>query len=439
MVRSWWRWLAVLVLGGGLAATTPAPSRAAEMKPMDADVPHADSVLTLAWIERTVLERNPTLAAARSAWREAEARAQRSPALPDPMADFVLAPRSLGSSTVDPAYRVDIRQRLPLFGQRGLERRGLESEGEAAGYDYQTARLDLLRDARVAYYEYYRVARSLEINHDLLDLVRHFREVALAKYAAGTVGQTDPLQADVELAMLNHETASLARERRIVVARLKALLHLPQEMALPEPPGDTAPPDMPSAAERRAALTAAAWPELSAAQARVAARRAQVTLARRQRLPEWTLGAAYDRFWSEPELRTSVALSLDLPLNLGRLRSAEREARAGLELAEAQRAAARDGAELRVEESSASLEESLHELEIMQDQVVPTSVRTVQAVRAAYEANRSDFYALLNAQRDLARARLGYYAALVRAHQARAELRRALASDAPAPGAGARP
>ena len=75
----------------------------------------------------------------------------------------------------------------------------------------------------------------------------------------------------------------------------------------------------------------------------------------------------------------------------------------------------------------------------MQDEVVPTSVRTVQAVRAAYEANRSDFYALLNAQRDLARARLGYYAALVRAHQARAELQRALASDAPAPGAGARP
>src|SRR5439155_9563301 len=195
-------------------------------------------------------------------------------------------------------------------------------------YEYHTARLDLLQDARVAYYEYYRVARSQEINHDLLDLVRHFREVALAKYAAGTVGQTDPLQADVELAMLNHETASLLRERRIVVARLKALLHLPQEMALPEPPGDTAPPDVPSVEERRAARTAAAWPELGAAQARVAARRAQVTLARRERLPEWTIGAAYDRFWSEPALPTSLALSFDLPLNLGRLRRAERDARA---------------------------------------------------------------------------------------------------------------
>ena len=70
----------------------------------------------------------------------------------------------------------------------------------------------------------------------------------------------------------------------------------------------------------------------------------------------------------------------------------------------------------------------------MRDLVVPASERTVKAVRAAYEANRSDFLTLLNAARDLARTRLEFYEAVATAHQAQAELQRAIASDAVSPG-----
>ncbi len=423
-------WLARgLVVLLGLTSTVYA--RAAEVAGPDS-LP-SDSALSLAWVERTALARNPSLAAMREAWREAGARAEQAGALEDPMLDGMLAPRSLGSRSVDPAYRVEITQQIPIFGQRALRRRTARAEGEVAAYDFETARLDLLRDVREAYFDYYRVCRGQETNRELVELMSESRRVALAKYSAGTVGQTDPLQAETELAMLEHESVALAQQRRMILARLRAFLHLPQTTMLPEPPRDLPLPEAPATGEWLSARMQPKWPELAAADASVKARRASLSLAHRERLPGFGFGFAYDRFWSETDLRPSVSASINLPLNFGRLAAQEGEARAALSQAEAERLAVRDRIEQRIEEASASLGLDLHDIEIMRGAVLPASEHSLKAIRAAYEANRSDFLTLLNATRDLAKARLELYEAQVMAHQAQAELQRALAADAASP------
>ena len=420
------------VLGLGMALLAVSTARAGA--PAAPDSLPTDSTLSLGWVERTALVRNPSLSAMREAWRAARARADQAGALEDPVLDAMVAPRSVGNGTMDAAYRVGITQRFPLFGQRGLRHVAAAAEGDVAAGDLAAARLDLLRDVRDAYYEYYRVGRAEETNRELVELMRQFRKVALAKYSAGTVGQPDPLQAEAELVMLDHQAVVLGQQHRVIVARLRALLHVPQATVMPGPPRELPLPEAPGTARRLEAGKEAPWPELQAADARVRARRAEFALARRERLPESTWGLAYDRFWSEPELRTSVGLSLNLPLHWGRLAAHERETRAALDMVEAERLATRDRIDQGIEEASAALGEGLHDVEIMRDQVVPATERTVRAIRGAYEANRSDFLTLLNAVRDLARTRLDFYEAVARAHQAQARLQRALASDVVPPG-----
>src|SRR6185312_2988617 len=82
----------------------------------------------------------------------------------------------------------------------------------------------------------YLIDRAAETNRELIDLVEEIRRVAVQKYAAGLVGQTDALQAEVELAMLDHERIGLSRDRRVVEARLRALLHDRSGRPLPPPP-----------------------------------------------------------------------------------------------------------------------------------------------------------------------------------------------------------
>jgi outer membrane protein TolC len=425
--RTWLAWALVPLLSPLLTAYVHAADVASS------DSLPSDSTLSLAWAERTAVARNPSLAAMRSAWREAAARGGQAGALEDPVLDVMLAPRSLGTGAVEPAYRIGITQQFPLFGQRGLRRRAARDEAGVAASDFETARLDLLRDVRQAYFDFYRVCRAQETNRELVGLMGESHRVALAKYASGSVGQTDPLQAETELAMLEHNGVVLGQQRRMILARLRALLHLPQGTPLPEPPRDLPAPDAPDTGEWLKAQMHPNWPELAAADASVRARQASLVLARRDRLPSLGFSAAYDRFWNETELRPSIGVSLNLPLNPGRLAAQQREARAALSKAEFERQAVRDRIEQRIEEASASLGLYLHDIEIMRGAVIPANERSLKAIRAAYEANRSDFLTLLNATRDLARVRLELYGAEVLAQQAQAELKRALAADATTP------
>jgi outer membrane protein, heavy metal efflux system len=407
-----------------VAVLAAGPAQAAH----EADV--SDSTLTLPALERAVLEHNPSLAAVRASLAEAEARSRREGSLEDARAQAWVAPRSLGSDAVDPAWGISVEQPLPLFGQRGLARREARAERDAARGDLDTARLDLLRETRRAYYDDYHWWVVHQTTTDVLALMRSIRQSALARYASGSVGQQDVLQADVEIAMLEHEAVSAERNRHVVESRLRALLHLPPVQLLPPPSPSLAPPEPDRAHAILAARGRAPWPELEAAEARIEARRAQVDRAGRDRFPGTSLIAEYDRAMVEPEWRTRVGLAITLPFNPGRVAAGQDEARARLDRAIAERDAQRDQLERRLAEAATQLEESLHELGILRDQLVPSTERAVVAARAGYESGKGDFSALLGALRDHQRARLEYHRTIAAANDAAAELERAMGGPA---------
>lgn len=415
--------LAALVLVGTLA---PKVTYAEDLVVADSA---GRPVLSLAALERVVLERNPGVTQARAAWAEARARVEVAGAFEDPMVDVMVAPRSFHSSAVEPAWRVELTQALPLFGQRGLRRASARYEARSAEEELRMMRLDLVQMTRAAYYEYYRIARSQEANRELAMLLGRMRRVALARYAAGTVEQQDPLRADVELAMLDHEVVTLDRQRLVVVAMLNTLMHRPAEGALAAPPLSIAPPDTTLRHGDLAPRARAQRPELRMADAHVDAANAALRLSRRERLPDASLGVAYDRFWTEPELRTSVTMGLSLPILSGR-GAGVREMRAGLQRAEARREVVRDSIELQVAVAAARFHEQAHDLEIAALRRIPLSERALRSARASYEAGRTDFTALLDAMRDHLNARLDYYASLSMLHMARADLDRALGDPA---------
>ncbi len=395
------------------------------------DALFAAPTLELASLERSVLERNPSLAAMRASWAAMEARADRERAWEDPRVDVMVAPQSFGSSAVDKGYSVGLMQPIPLFGARAFRSRAAHAMARSGAQEFRTSRLDLLMETRRLYYQYYLAVRGAETNRELTELLEQFRRVALQKYAAGTVGQQDALQAEVELAMLDHERVALSRTRRTIMARLRALLHDESSRTLPEPPPDLPGPAHSGHADSSLASSALAAalanrPELRAREALREARSAELGLARRSRIPEVMLQARYDRFMNEPEWRPQVGVAVNLPIGFGRTGAGVREARAELLRATKEREAIVDSVRAELESARARVEETGHELGIITTRVVPATERALASTRAGYESNRSDFLALLNAERDLARARLGRYAAEAEYHMALSDLDRAL-------------
>lgn len=387
-----------------------------------------------------VLRRNPTIAAARHAWRAALARYPQETALADPTVGYALGPRTIGSDTaMQEAHRFEVSQALPFPGKRALRGAAALAEAEAAGHDYAAVRIRLATLASLLYDEWWLLARAERINAAHLALVRELREIATARYETGAAEQQDPLRAELEETALLHREVELSTARRVIAWQIAALLH-ERDAALLPPPAAFVPAGADEAVDLETALEAR--PELRAAAARVRARERGEALARREWLPDFRVTGAYDRSWNETDMRPMVGLALDVPLQVARRRAAIDQARA--ELAQARSEAQRLTADAAAEIAAARerLAEARHLLALTRDRMLPAARDQLAAARIGFETGRAALADVIEAERMLRDAELGAEQALADTSRRGAELAAALghlpvpvtSAPAPAPG-----
>jgi len=414
-------------LSGEEAAAAPEPA---------AERPFAGQpALDRASLVAEVLRRNPSVAAARFAWRAALARYPQETALEDPMVGYSLAPRSIGSGqAMQEAHRFEVSQAIPFPGKLALRGAAALAEAEASAHDYEAVRVRLAALASMLYDEAWLLDRSAEINRQHLALVRELHEVAIARYETGGAEQQAPLRAELEEATLLHREVELDSARRVAAQQLAALLHLRAAAALPPLPAALSPVavELPDVDPDLAGL-----PALRAAEARVRARESQEALARRERLPDLRLTGAYDRSWNETDMRPMVGVQLEVPLQWARREAAIDEARAMLEQARRERARLGDDASAEVATARERLAEARHLRGLTRDRMLPAARDQLAAARSAFEAGRVGLADVIDAERMLRDAELGAEQALADESRRAAELSAALGRlpglDAPSP------
>lgn len=428
----------LLALSGAIACTTSTPSYRTQSEAWQRHesvaAPAADDALfegahTLerAPLVQSVLARNPSIRAARYAWRAALQRYPQVTALDDPMLGAGVAPTSIGSSRVDDAPKFDLSQKLPFPGKLRLRGEAALAEAEAASHDYEAVRLRLATMASLLYDDYYVATRSLAINRSHVELLEEFQHIAAVRYETGEASQQDPIQAEVQLAHALHRDVMLRTALRVTAEQINALLRRSPAAALPPPPERLAlPSPHPGPAQPLVDEALAETPELAAASARVGAEQSRVDLAKREYFPDFTLVGSYNKLWQEEDLQPFVGLQINVPLQLGRRKAALDEAEARLEEARSQRLAVEDGVRLAVQSGVDRLEETHHIERLFRDRLLPAARDQVAAARSGFETGRNSFLALIDAERNLLDVELGYEEALADVGRRRAELDRAL-------------
>src|SRR5206468_5347198 len=117
-------------------------------------------VLDRAELILQVLARNPTVHAARDAWRAALARYPQVTALDDPMFSYDLRPRSIGSREVHTGNDFGVSQAIPFPGKLSLRGESAVAEAESAQSDVETERVQLAALASRLFDEYWLAERA---------------------------------------------------------------------------------------------------------------------------------------------------------------------------------------------------------------------------------------------------------------------------------------
>ncbi len=404
--------------------SAPVPSRRARPEtPISASAP----VLERAAYVRAVLHSNPSIESARQGWRAALGRVNQAGAFEDPMLDLGVAPLSIGSSKAPFGYEVGISQKLPWFGKRSLEASIGAAEAEASKSDYESMKRELALAALVLYDQYFIAVRSLEINAHHIELMRAMRDGATAQFAAGRGSAQDALQAESELAHMEHDTMILRSQREITVAQMNELLHRAPELPLPPPPDELPLPPTPEQAPKHLEAEALQQrTDIAAARHRARAEQARADRAGREYYPDFTVSTSYNSMWDMPEHRWMVGLGFNLPIQTGRRTGAADEAVAMRAQFESDAARLTDSARTQVFVSLKQLEESRNVIAVFEKRLLPLAKDQIDAARAGFITSQNPFVAVIDAEKNLRGVELDYQMARADYDRRWGELERAL-------------
>lgn len=363
--------------------------------------PAAPDTLRIADAIQLALAHNPMLRAAGFSADAATQRIGPAGALPDPQLQFGLMNRMASDlgSTADPMTmnQVQLMQMIPFPGKLGSARDAARHTAAAGHLDADDQRRMLGAQVRDAYFDLAYMDRALEVMGRTQGLLRDFLQVATTMYGVGTGLQGDVLRAQIEVARMDEEIRTMSQERIAGAARLNTLLGREATVAIGglELPDDTMP--LPSA-DSLVAMALGSRPGLQAAAERVAAAQASRTAARRDILPDFQIGLAYQ---ARPAFPTMVSFMVGVSLPVfaaSRQLPARREMAALQAMSDAELLGLRNETTAQVIEARARAERDRSLTRLYQEDILPQARAAVQSALASYRVGRINFMTLVDDQ-----------------------------------------
>ena len=400
----------------------------------------AESAATLSLSDavREAAEKNPEIAFLRERLQSMRARANQAPYLEDP--EIALQTGGVPLSNPTNLSRADanmigIRQKFPFFGKLGLKEKIALQEAKMAEEELRSKEREIISKVKMTYADLFMAQKMIEINREQLEIMRAIIRATEARYQVGRVTQQDVFKALLEQSEIMNQLILAEEERRASEVRLNSLLNrspqipieVPGELAVPEP--SLTLPDL-----EQAALTDR--PEIRRAEQGIERAERMYDLADKNRkFPDFMLG--WDYSWMPTEMtknRYQAMVNITIPFSpwtIGRRNYEVEEALAENRAAKAELDAAKNMTLREIGESLAKVRAGKRSVELYREGLLSQADLSFKAAMAAYQTGRVEFVNLLEAQRALREARMGYFKTLAALTQNLAELERAVGKELP--------
>ena len=414
----------------------PQPVRLAALEQVEAEgeLPEGASAVPRPLNQRSAvqiaLERNAELKAAR---REVEAALQRIPqvsSLPDPSLTIAAFVAEIQTAAGQQELVTALSQRFPWFEKLVEEGNAEAARAASLAARYVDTQLRIEQQARVAYLEVFFYDRSLEVLRSLERLIaQQLIPDVREKVRQNEVGLETLYEAEVELEDLRNRIVDFEEARRGAVARLLAVLNLPEDTEVV-----TAETLEAYELEELAELLPDArqnHPQVSAARYLVDLWQHKARVADLGYVPDVTLGTQWSAISSSgispvANGRDAVAVTVgvNLPIQTERIEAARLEARA-----EAARAAhlvidVQQRVVANLSDAYARLRAARAQRERIEQEILPRLRESIDLARVAYRVNRIEFEQYVQLWRELIDQEVRRYREMTDEHEAAADIRR---------------
>ncbi|MHC4882535.1 MAG: TolC family protein [Planctomycetota bacterium] len=388
-----------------------------------------NSPLTVEDYLHIAAENNAGLKSSFHRWRMAAAQVPQAKALDDPRFTYGYFIEEVETRTGPQKQRFSISQMFPWFGKIEARTDTAAANAQAAYKRYEADKLKLFGKVKGAFYEYAYLYAAIDIAQQNLELLKHFEQVAQARYRTAATQHPDIIRAQIELALMEDHVTELKNMLSPMQAGLNAMMNRDTTAALSQPHR----PDAVLAAVDETAivgLIAERNPEIAALKKDITAARSRIRLAQKRYAPDVTLGvdwiqtddARMDGVWGSGRDPIVAMVSVNIPLWTDSYDAGKAQAQSAM------RATRRKKEQMQLDLSAQAanvlyqIAETGRKATLYEGTLIPKAREMVDVSESSYRAGGVDFLNLIDAQRKLLTFEVTYQRILADHFQALAQL-----------------
>ena len=354
-------------------------------------LPKLETTSSLDEFLRFAMLNQPQIEAKYDDWMASVERITVERSLPDPKLTFQAYIQNTLTSLMP-----GLMQEFPGPGKRAAAARVASAESRAKYFQFESAVLQAAFDVKRAYYNLHFLDKRIYINRETLALLADLEKSARAQNSVGKVTLQDVYRAQIEKDQLKTEVANLEDSRHPLLAQFKAVLGLTRDQPDPPVPAAFSATSLDLNADDILATAFARNPRLKAMEADVRTAEASVAVARKSRVPDFSVGLMAEGYtppfyW--PQGSTS------LPIWRDKIAAQIAAAQAGKRAAEARLTSEQIGVTVDFAMRAYDYRETTRNLALLENQLIPKARQSLEIARAGYLSGRIDFFNLMDAQR----------------------------------------
>ncbi|MBJ6764540.1 TolC family protein [Myxococcaceae bacterium JPH2] len=386
-------------------------------------VPTVSTDATLAQLLTEALEARPELRQVEAQAQAAQERIPQAGALPDPVLQLGIQNDGFGELMIGKMegsyYSIMASQGVPFPGKRALRTEVARLGAAVVSAQVSRTRLTIEAEVRRTYLDLLMTRERLGLLDRLDALWKQSADLARIRYETGDGAQSDLLRAQLELNRIRQRRVALTAEERTRVETLNRLSGRPLEDALPTTTRvrDLGVPELGdvTSAEKDALARS---PELAGGRTSIAQAQKQVALARREKLPDFTVSAGVMPRGGDFPPMWQANVGITLPVFAGSKQNrAVAESRAQAEATTRATETVEQVLRLRVRERHTAMTALRETVTLYRNGLLMQSAATAESTLTQYRVGRASFASVLEANSGILRDEEDFLRTLIEAQR----------------------
>jgi cobalt-zinc-cadmium efflux system outer membrane protein len=368
-----------------------------------------------------LLRENPEIRSSRARVRSLSARVAQAGSLPDPQLSFRYFAQSPETRVGPQEQGLEISQRIPWKGKRGLQSEREEYMALSSAWSSQEIERNLVADLKRTYFQSSYLQEAIAINSEERDLLRRFESIALKRYATGEGIQQSVVKVQTDITRLDDLETALQERLDSASRRIAELIGRPStEMVLASITVKITQLKLePDALEDTAESH---HPRIHAFKQRINADRVWSQRRALESRPDFRFGLGYTMVDDRQDLAgrllppeengkdiVAFTVGINIPLYRTRIRAGIEEAEQSRQSNEERLSSIQNHLRYQIQESILRLESLEERGKLYRAVLIPQAEESLASSEAAYTTGRQNFLDLLDAERVLFQVRLTYH------------------------------